>query len=569
LKQLKVIECLPSKGWVESVCNERSAQVEKEVVRAASDTINQRLTEILVPSKQESEAFKAQVKSLSRQVSDQRDEVHSELNKLRSQGTQFGSQLLLKIEKTDIEALSKRLEAKMTSIKGEWGKQLDAVAGQATTIGDSVSLVKVSLHDEINKLSKNMTKKHDFMCEKIIEIETRACHLRTELSEQTEGVLRLLKSSQAGLQSAIQSESETLRTDFEAWKTGISTQLDLKLNATELAKTKKMLKESISSKASAEEVNRIMEKLTADIGLRHNQTQNELEKCLEALKKEIFLLLRKKTTQKEVEVMLADRLTVAHFEGVMHPLQKRMCELEERSVLVEKKDKGRNSKLLSMVTQELGRVEQAIQSKAGIEDVIRAVASKANTEDFNAILGALQTQIQAKASSENIQRLVAEQEQFNEFFASESIIARYKWKSGQFGNTPFVPLEVECLNTLRENFIWEKNATSLVILNGGLYEIGFGFFSKQRPAAKLYFNNEIVCVCGGFPSQETVKMMGSTAKIGAKDREKEKEKPMALQRFPSNGLTSFDYYLVPDNCKVSLYLVGENIIEGFINVRRL
>lgn len=527
------------------------------------------MTEVLFQPKAEIDGLKSQLRSVVRQIGDQKDEVQTELSRLKTQGVQLNSQLLLKAEKTEVEGLSKRLDARLTAFKQEWAKQAEAVSGQIAATSDSVSAVKIGLSDEIGKSSRSLIKKQDLLCEKLIELEGRVCQVGKDSSDQAEEILKLVKGGQTSTQTAMHNELDALRSELDSWKASLSSQLDLKLNSTEMARLKKQLKEAIAAKASADEVNQVMEKFAGEMNAKQAQLQAELERMLDLLKKELTAQLRKKLAQKDVEVLLAEKVGTPDFEGSLNPIIKRLGDLEDRTTLADKKAKARQAKMTALVQSEVGRVEQSCAEKVTPADLTRLIERKANIDDFNSVLASLQSQIHAKADSEDIQKLVAEQEQFNEFFSTESILARYKWKSGQFGNTPFVPLEIECLNTLKENFIWEKNSTSLVVLNGGLYEVAFGFFSKQRPSAKLYFNNEVVCSCGGFPSQDTTKALGMTTKVGAKDREREKEKQLGLQKFPSNGLTSFDYYLVPDNCRISLYVIGESIVEGFINIRRL
>jgi len=46
------------------------------------------------------------------------------------------------------------------------------------------------------------------------------------------------------------------------------------------------------------------------------------------------------------------------------------------------------------------------------------------------------------------------------------------------GNTDnsMVPWETQSINTLPENFIWERDKTFILAVSSGLYNISFGFF---------------------------------------------------------------------------------------------
>lgn len=58
-------------------------------------------------------------------------------------------------------------------------------------------------------------------------------------------------------------------------------------------------------------------------------------------------------------------------------------------------------------------------------------------------------------------------------------MGRWIWKSGEMKQNNLVPWEVQALNTCPDNFLWEKNKTSIVAVAPGLYEISFGFYSKK------------------------------------------------------------------------------------------
>lgn len=48
------------------------------------------------------------------------------------------------------------------------------------------------------------------------------------------------------------------------------------------------------------------------------------------------------------------------------------------------------------------------------------------------------------------------------------------------------------MNTAPQNFIWEKDKTGIIVISSGLYELSFGFFTRERPDIQLYVNNEVV-----------------------------------------------------------------------------
>jgi hypothetical protein len=40
---------------------------------------------------------------------------------------------------------------------------------------------------------------------------------------------------------------------------------------------------------------------------------------------------------------------------------------------------------------------------------------------------------------------------------------------------------MQSVNTSPDNFIWEKNRTSILVVAAGLYEINLGFYAPKQP----------------------------------------------------------------------------------------
>ena len=54
-------------------------------------------------------------------------------------------------------------------------------------------------------------------------------------------------------------------------------------------------------------------------------------------------------------------------------------------------------------------------------------------------------------------------------------MARWTWKSGQLKAGSTVPWEIQVLNTLPDNFLWEKDKPSILTVAAGLYQVFLTF----------------------------------------------------------------------------------------------
>lgn len=80
----------------------------------------------------------------------------------------------------------------------------------------------------------------------------------------------------------------------------------------------------------------------------------------------------------------------------------------------------------------------------------------------------------------------------NDALCSENCTGRWAWKSGQVKNGYAVPWEIQLINTAPDNYLWEKDKTSVTVVAPGLYEIDMGFYSDKKPTVQLLVNGEPV-----------------------------------------------------------------------------
>ena len=93
-------------------------------------------------------------------------------------------------------------------------------------------------------------------------------------------------------------------------------------------------------------------------------------------------------------------------------------------------------------------------------------------------------ELDIKSNHEELTNIVNDQALINESLCTENILGRWAWKSGtqlsfqsflylkgelKAGGT--VPWEIQLSNTLPDNFLWEKDKTSILTVAPGLYEV--------------------------------------------------------------------------------------------------
>lgn len=55
-----------------------------------------------------------------------------------------------------------------------------------------------------------------------------------------------------------------------------------------------------------------------------------------------------------------------------------------------------------------------------------------------------------------------------------------------------MPWNIQSINTLTENFLWDKDKPNIIVVAPGIYEVTFGFFAKKKPKIDILVNGEVI-----------------------------------------------------------------------------
>ena len=150
-----------------------------------------------------------------------------------------------------------------------------------------------------------------------------------------------------------------------------------------------------------------------------------------------------------------------------------------------------------------------------------------------------------------------EQALVNEALCAENCVGRWIWKSGDLFHKNQVPWEVQAINTCPDNFLWEKNKSSIICVAPGLYQLIFGFYSKKEPTIQVFLNGEPLMTINPPQSIKTYNkenVVSNTAKHSAGN---------------VTGLTHTDFIALPARARLALMYAGEAYGEGFVCLRKL
>lgn len=195
--------------------------------------------------------------------------------------------------------------------------------------------------------------------------------------------------------------------------------------------------------------------------------------------------------------------------------------------------------------EEIEKLGKDVLLKASIKDICTLLDIKANIDDVNHALEDLHGELDTKISVDELADKLKEQSCINDALCSENCVARWLWKSGEL-KTGCIPWEIQTINTCPENFIWEKDKTTILSLSPGLYFVMFGVFSRRKAVVQLLVNGEIVI---------------SEGNMGGKILGKHSSGNVV-------GCTCAEFLSLPARARISVTYSGESC-EGFLGLKKL
>ena len=162
-----------------------------------------------------------------------------------------------------------------------------------------------------------------------------------------------------------------------------------------------------------------------------------------------------------------------------------------------KSEQKTNSSFLSSQLGNIIAIQESLQNdyrlKPSTKEILALIENKANIEDTNRALVEIHKELDGKIDLESI-RGQLDALQTIQFC---NIIGRWQWKSGEVKGSSLVPWEAQICNTSPELFLWEKDKTSIIILNSGVFAVNFAVFYKKKCRVQLNINGEVMLDSGG------------------------------------------------------------------------
>mmetsp|Transcript_10195 Transcript_10195/g.26723 ORF Transcript_10195/g.26723 Transcript_10195/m.26723 type:complete len:664 (-) Transcript_10195:135-2126(-) len=457
--------------------------------------------------------------------------------------------------KANSDAVQKALHKKAS--KEEVARQLDA---QLRSVVEELKPKSPPLTlDDVKEVVRRSVSAVEERMESVIE----------EVEERTAGdVQKKMRREIDQLEAAIREVEEVV-------KEGVAT----KVSVDELDKAVTVSTESIKHA-----IGREIESLRSDFRRLQEDARSAGDRETHSIRQEVHAALTKKADASEVRAALMDKADVEEVKRWLdHRADARVLESVEKQKVdrVEmleylgnyaKMDAIDNlassqKRLISVVERVENTVEDVVKdtrelkvatsSRPSIDKVEKMVEAKAGVEEVNRVLSEAHTEIEKRAFKSELERIVSEQAIINASLCAEMSVGRWIWKTGKTKAGRHVPWNVQSVNTNAENYLWERDATTIITVAPGLYEVTFGFYANRKPTVQLLINKEPVLSAVNSSSYVLHHSSGrlmSHAKHSAGN---------------VTGLTLIDFVALPAKARISLTYEGVDGAEGFLGLKKM
>ena len=372
-------------------------------------------------------------------------------------------------------------------------------------IDESISEIKAEI--ELNKKNNEMYINSKIDMEKN-EIESNIAMTNKELSNQIESLKKLysnydlIKKSFNDLSTKITFiSSETngkFNTVFEALKEKVSTKDFINTNSKLQNDISMFYNDALESKATYTDLDNLYQKMIKDVSNKINTMQNGIVKEMTNVNSQIEELSKKNISkenhdsdllqQKEIIVkMINDKASIDDIKTLQSSIDKITHNL------IDKTDFTKFDALSTQFKTFSSDINDKLSTKADTKEMNELLNSKASTKELKELNTSITALLHEKVNKENYAKMLINQSTINDLFSKENTCGKWLWSSGKLKNAYSIPWEEEIVNTMNDNFYWEKDKSSLMIALKGIYCITVGIFCGENKAnAFLMINGEKV-----------------------------------------------------------------------------
>ena len=267
----------------------------------------------------------------------------------------------------------------------------------------------------------------------------------------------------------------------------IESKIDTNIFNKNLIKVQEDLKNYINNisqdKITYKEVETIMKNMNEknDKGIIKNK--NDFDNKITNMNNQILSLEKNKITNEQLNKALETKINEINneinkraFINDFSNLNNKIRQINE--TITKKLDEKSFEENQRKIATTLNQIQSDLLNIYTKEEQDNLFNEKLNMNTFNSVVKELNNLIDTKLDIIDYKNYHDIQEMINTIYLNENATGIWKWVSSKLNNG-YIPLEIEYYNTMRDNFIWEEDRTSLMIVNKGVYNIKIVVFTNE------------------------------------------------------------------------------------------
>ena len=213
------------------------------------------------------------------------------------------------------------------------------------------------------------------------------------------------------------------------------------------------------------------------------KNKNNFDSKINDINKQILELNNNKVSLEELNIILSGKINELNNEMNKRAsitdfinLTNKIKNISNNLLLkLDEKDFEENKKQTKI---SIDKINNELINKYSKNEEDNLLNEKCNLDTFNSVIKELNNLIDTKLDAIEYQKYIDIQEVINNIYLTENSTGIWKWVSTKLNNG-YIPLEIEYYNTMRDNYLWEEDRTSLMIINKGVYNIKIVIFSND------------------------------------------------------------------------------------------
>lgn len=450
-------------GAFEDLLNDKGNKQEIEKMRGKLDRFKLEQDKQLAEQAVEITAIVEAIKS---EIENMKFTFTSYLNK-KTESTEFEKLLKFVERKIDEESVYELIDLQKQDFKQMNLEVRSSILSNIDALKNLIEETAINLEKD----SKDNSKQIKAIKEEIQEIIT----VQKKVTDHCERISISTREDIESRLSSIQSRLESIILSIQ----------DNKLDRLELKSILDKNNESVydSLYSSQKTLSRTLVDLNDEIKRRLGNIESELFKAMDdkVSVEDMTALLENKLDVSKANRLISELVSEDKYELLIKELELLREECENKVSQTELENHIQHTR------NALAEVAKDMCQKANLKDICGVLDTKANIKDTNTALIEIHKELDFKLSRQDLDS----QNTYIQSLSSSLNEARWLWKSGEI-RAGVIPWERQLLNTDVENFLWEQDKTTVIISDGGIYEIKLGIFSRKKPTLLITLNGETI-----------------------------------------------------------------------------